>query len=202
MEQYPVQKEFPGLSQEYCESLPVWDRECRAPTSEEFRDYCRNRPRSCKEYEPAWPLAQYHGKCKWFIHFGNRPCGMSFVKKSVCLFGVAEEGRSVHVGWLSFRKTRDRLGRTDESRAEAIKQSQSCVPKSKERVVRKVQTGEVVKTVRGPHGVITYTCEVCNTAFESKRSRNGPKICAKCIGWLRKEGKGPVQSKRERRQVG
>ena len=44
----------------------------------------------CKEYEPAYPVINFHGKCHFYLfHHGH--CGVPFVNSDVCRTGVKDE---------------------------------------------------------------------------------------------------------------
>ena len=57
--------------------------------------------------------------------------------------------------------------------------------------------GRVWATTQKTNYPITYNCDDCGKEFPSGRRRSGLKLCRECAEKRRREGRGPVQLKRE-----
>jgi len=70
---------------------PIWVRENRAATEQEFGEWSRSQERACPEYIPQYPLSHYQGACHWYIWRGRKHCGYPFIPKMFCRSGVVPD---------------------------------------------------------------------------------------------------------------
>ena len=100
------------VSVRYLRSCPFWTQEGRAPTIEEFTRWAKNQhKRACKEYEAAYPMNYYQGKCQHMIHF-NKPRVPFFSHTGICETGYFVPERMHHVLWTTFNKQARKAART------------------------------------------------------------------------------------------
>jgi hypothetical protein len=193
---------------EWLKQQPKWTQEGRAPTAKEYTEWSRSQPHACQEYIALEPMGYYNGRCQYYENFG-RPCGVPFVRKLNCKMGVVEEGKTHKIPWKDFRRNADKEAKSPTERERRMKEANERWQalydagyfddkgkKLKPSTNPKVSPPKISVT-RSSSGVIVYECETCHENFESKRTRNGPKICAQCIGVLRAQGKGPKQMQRK-----
>ena len=98
--------------QEIIQDKP-WIDEERAPTTDEWQDWCRSQKGCCPEYTPMFPLNHWQGKCSNYIHNSGKPCGVPFVAKAVCLTGIKQDGATRSPSSKSFRKNFDKWKRSE-----------------------------------------------------------------------------------------
>jgi len=88
----------------FLQSTQPWIQEGRAPTIEEFTDWARQQhKRACKEYEAAYPITHYNGKCQHMLS-RDKPCVSFFSHTGICETGYFVPERMPHLILAKFDK--------------------------------------------------------------------------------------------------
>lgn len=99
-----------GVSVEYLRDCPLWMHRGEKPTEEEYTLWARNQhKRACKEYEAAYPLTYFHGRCSHMVR--KKACVSFFGHTGICETGVFIPERIKRLTWSDFQKQARRAQR-------------------------------------------------------------------------------------------
>jgi len=100
-----------GVSTRFLRGCPQWMQEGRGATEEEFTIWVRGQhKRACKEYQAAYPISFYQGKCFHMLHF-KKPCVPFFAHTGICETGIFHPERIKNDLPGSFGKSARRASR-------------------------------------------------------------------------------------------